>query len=232
MEQIIKIILLGVLGILELMLYFILVATVAPKILKNHCAIRTTSDRGLKKYVYPNGRGIAYEPHPSHRKYVPHYLLFTEDGYKYVRCQLDAGVACIDYSVVMFDRHDRVIDVIDVVETKISACESKPVMLHADTSYIALVLDTVNGVPIKHETVIRCHLWQLAVYSAVMGLLCFAQMVLLTGALRYFDTRFIHLGLADGVGNASFVLPAIVIGLLAGLLAFLHYRKKGVSWSI
>ncbi len=232
MEQIIKIILLGVLGILEIMLYFILVATAAPKILKNYCAIRTTSDRGLKKYVYPNGRGIAYEPHPSVRKYVPHYLLFTEDGYKYVRCQLDNGVESIYYSVVMFDRHNRVIDVIDVAETKISDRESRPVMLHADTSYIALILDTVNDVPLKHETVIRCHLWQLAVYSAVMGVLCFAQMVLLTEALRYFDTRLIHRGLADGVANASFVIPAIAIGLLAGLLAFLHHRKKGVSWSL
>ena len=232
MEQIIKIILLGVLGILELMLYFILVATVAPKILKAYCATRTTSDRGLKKYVYPNGRGIAYEPHPSLRKYVPHYLLFTEDGYKYVRCQLDNSVESIYYSVVMFDRHNRVIDVIDVAETQISDREARPVMLHADTSYIALVLDSVNDVPIKHETVIRCHLWQLAIYTTVIGVLCFAQMVLMTEAFRYFDTRLIHSGMANNVVNGSFVIPALVIAMLAGLLAFLHHRKKGVIWSI
>lgn len=232
MEQIIKIILLGVLGILEVMLFFVLAATAAPKILKNHCAIRKTSDRGLKKYVYPNGRGIAYEPHPSIRKYIPHYLLFTEDGYKYVRCQLDDSVEHLDYSVVMFDHRNRVVDVIDVSESKISSNESKPVMLHGDTSYIALVLDTVNDTKIKHETIMRCHLWQLATYSAVMALLCFAQMVLMTVALRYFDARWIHSGIADGLTNGSFAIPAVIIGMLAGLLAFLHHRKKGVRWSI
>ena len=92
MEQIIKIILLGVLGILEVMLYFILVGTAAPKLLRNHCPIRASLDRGLKKYVYPSGRAIAYEPRAAYRKYVPQYLLLVEDGYKYIKCHVDDTV--------------------------------------------------------------------------------------------------------------------------------------------
>ena len=232
MEQIIKIILLGVLGILELMLYFVLTGTAAPMLLKNHCAIRKTSDRGLKKYVYPSGRGIAYEPHPSIRKYVPRYLLFTEDGYKYVRCQVDDSVQTMAYSVVMFDRRNRAFDVIDVTEERISGARTTPVMLHPDTSYIALILDTVNDDKIPHEQPVACHWWQLGAYGGVIGLLSFFQMVLCVGAVRYFDNKWIHSGLVNGVTNDLFIVPALLIGACAALLALRHHAKKGVRWSI
>ena len=179
MEQIIRSVLLFVLIILEFMLYFILVATAAPKILRNYCAVRSSTDRGLKKFSYPDGRAIAYEPHPSFRKYVSRYLLFTEDGYKYISCKLDESIKKFKYSVVMFNNRNRVIDVIDVFEVRISSTETSPVMLHPDTSYVALVPDEVNGTRIKHGDVLCCHSWQLAVYAAVVGILSFAQMFFL-----------------------------------------------------
>lgn len=231
MEQIIQSILLGVLIILEIILFFVLVATAAPKILKNHCAIRQTADRGIKKYLYPNGRAVVYEPHPSFRKYVSQYLLFTEDGYKYLRCKLDAGVESMRYAVVMFNNRNRVIDVIDVEEKKILSDETTPVRLHPDTSYIALIPDEVNRTKLKHDVVLSCHIWQLAVYTAVMGGLAFAQMLFITKIVSVYDTWWIHKGIMNAIAKESLILPAIVIGVLAGLMAERHHRKKGVRWS-
>lgn len=231
MEQIIQSILLGVLIILEFILFFVLVATAAPQILKNHCVIRQTSDRGIKKYLYPNGRAVVYEPHPSFRKYLSQYLLFTEDGYKYVRCKLDAGVESIRYAVVMFNNRNRVVDVIDVEEKKILSDETTPVRLHPDTSYIALIPDEVNHIKIKHDAVMSYHVWQLAAYAAVVGGLGFAQMLFITKMVRVYDTWWIHSGIVDAITTESFILPAIVIGVLAGFMAERHHRKKGVRWS-
>lgn len=231
MELIIRSILLCALIILEFMLYFILVGTAAPKILKNHCAIRKTSDRGIKKYLYPNGRAVVYEPHPSLRKYVSRYLLFTEDGYKYMSCKVDAGVVSLRYSVVMFNNRNRVLDVIDVEERKISSDQTKPVMLHPDTSYIALILDEVNCTKLKHEVVMRCHSWQLAIYAVFIGAISFAQMVFVTKMVQVYDTWWIHSGIMDVITKERLIVPAIVIGVLAGLMAFRHNQKKGVGWS-
>lgn len=231
MEQIIRSVLLGIVIILEFMLYFILVASAAPKLLRNHCAIRTTSDRGLKKYRYPDGRAIVYESHPTVRKYLPTYLLFTKDGYKYLCCRLDESVTRIAYSVVMFNYRNRIVDVIDVEETDIEGRETRPVMLHPDTSYIALVPDTVNRTRLKHETVLRCHLWQLLLYTAVMGGLAFAHMLFIMKTVRVYDAWWLHRGVMDGVSIRALILPAVIIGVLAGLMALRHNRKKGVRWS-
>ena len=231
MEQIIRSILLGVLIILEFMLYFVLVATVAPKILKSYCAVRETSDRGLKKFKYPNGRAIAYEPHPRFRKYVKTYLLFTEDGYKYVRCKLDESVKDLKYSVVMFNNRNRVVDVIDVEENEILSTQTTPVRLHPDTSYVSLVLDTVDETRLKHDAVLCCHSWQLAIYAAVVGGMCFAQMFFLKKMISVYDAMWIHSGIMDAIPTVSFIVPALSVAAIAAFLTFRHNRKKGVRWS-
>ena len=231
MEQIIRSILLFVLIILEFILFFVLVGTAAPKILTSYCSVKKTSDRGLKKFVYPDGRAIAYEPHPSVRKYVPSYLLFTEDGYKYISCKLDESVNKIKYSVVMFNNRNRVIDVIDAFETKITSSVTTPVMLHQDTSYVALVPDTVNKTRLKHPAVLCCHAWQLAVYAVAVGTLSFLQMFFLKKMVAAYDTMWFGIGIADGVPTESFIFPALMMAAIAAFIAFRHNRKKGVRWS-
>ena len=231
MEQIIRSVLLLVLIILEFILFFVLLGTAAPKILRSYCSVKKTSDRGLKKFVYPDGRAIAYEPHPSVRKYVHSYLLFTEDGYKYISCKLDESVKNIKYSVVMFNNRNRVIDVVDVFETKMTLSVTTPVMLHQDTSYVSLVPDTVNKMRLKHPAVLCCHLWQLAIYTAVVGAVSFLHMFFLKKMVAAYDIMWFGSGLTDGVPTVSFVFPALLIAAIAAFIAFRHNRKKGIRWS-
>ena len=231
MEQIIRSLLLFVLIILEFILFFILIGTAAPKILGSYCSVKKTSDRGLKKFVYPDGRAIAYEPHPSVRKYVPRYLLFTEDGYKYISCKLDESVNKIKYSVVMFNNRNRVVDVIDAFETKMTSSVTTPVMLHQDTSYVSLIPDTVNKTRLKHPAVLCCHFWQLAIYAAVVGAISFLHMFYLKKMVSIYDAMWVGSGIADGVSDVSFIFPAFAIAAIAAFIAFRHNRKKGIRWS-
>jgi hypothetical protein len=131
----------------------------------------------------------------------------------------------------MFNNRNRVVDVIDVEEKKICSDDTTPVRLHPDTSYIALIPDEVNHTKLKHEVVMSCHIWQLAVYAAVVGGLALAQMLFIIKMVNIYDTWWIHSGIMDVIKKKSLIFPAIVIGVLAGLMAERHHRKKGVRWS-
>ena len=230
MEQIIYSILLLVLLILELILFFILMVTVFPKLLKVRCSVRKPSDRGLKKYLYPSGRGIAYEPHPSFRKYIHRYILFTNDGYKYVKCKLDESIERLNYSVVMFNRRNKVIDVIDVAEKNCLRGETQAVLLHPDTSYVAIVPDSVNDLNFDHKPLQECRVWRLSLYSLCVATLSFAQMLFLKAMLQTYDEWWFHTNLMESLEMLSFLLPAVCIGLIAGGWTFLKIRAKGIRW--
>ena len=230
MEQVIQSILLLFLMILELILYFILMVTVVPKILKIGCSVRESFDRGLKKYRYPTGRGIAYEPHPSIRKYIHRYILFTNDGYKYVKCKLDESITQLNYTVIMFDRKNKVIDVIDISEKNTQQGETQAVLLHPDTSYITLILDSVNDLNFDHEPVQECKIWRLSLFALCVSCLNFIQLIVFKEILHKYDTWWFHANLVGELELVSFLLPSLCIGLIAGGLSFLHFRAKGVRW--
>lgn len=231
MEAIIQSILWFVVIILEFMLYFILAAVVAPKILRSRCPLRESRDRGLKKYAYPDGRAVLYEPHPSLRKYVSRYLLLTQNGYKYFRCKPDASVERMQYSIVMFNNRNRVIDVIDVAEERIREEESAMVMLHPDTSYISLALCSVNGICVKHEKLVCCRFWQLAAFTAAMCALSFAHMTFMTRTVAMYDAWWGQGSLVARITPIYLLIPSVGIGAVAGALAFLNHRAKGIRWS-
>ena len=230
MEQIINLIFLLFLLVLGIIFYFVLMVTVLPKLLKIESSVRTSSDRGLKKYIYPEGRGIVYEPHPSIRKYVNRYLLYTKDGYKYLKCKVDVSVDRLSYSVVMFDRHNRVLDVIEVSEKNISSEETQSIILHGDTSYIAFILDSVNEEWFDRDPIMCCKLWRLPTFMGVIGLVSFICMEILTMLLNKFDEKWLHIGLVDGITDVALIIPALVIGFIAGAWAFLNIRSKGIRW--
>ena len=227
MEQIIKLIILSVLFIVSIIVYFILMGTVLPKILRVRCSFKESLDRGLKKYTYPSGRGIVYEPHPSIRKYVHHYALFTNDGYKYIKCNLDESVRQLKYTVVMFDHRKKVIDVLDVEEKNISSGETAEVLIHQDTSYVAFVLDSVNGERLKHKSILVCKIWFLLAYALSVAAVSFVGMIVIRKALLLYGVRWFR---AEMIRIPNMIAPSVLIGVLIGALVFRHFRKKEIQW--
>lgn len=232
MESIIKLIILAVLGITELVAYFIFVGTFLPKkLLKIHVSVDQSTDRGLKKYVYPTGRGVSYEPHPSFRKYIKNYILFTNDGYKYVKCRLVEGVHTIDYSVIMFNSKNQIIDMIDVKQTGIRACKTEQVMLHEDTSYISLILTSANGKALPKSVFLYCKVLNLCIYMGVIAVLSFLQMLMLkVGAdmlLRLISDLLSNPD-AYKVSVGAMMFPSLFIGFFAGAMVCSRYAMKGI----
>ena len=231
MEQNINLGIMLVLILLEIVLYFILLGSLIPKILRIHCSLKTSTDRGLKKYSYPGGRGILYEPHPSIRKYINSYVLFTNEGYKYLKCKLDVEVTKLKYTVVMFNRHSRVIDVIGAHEISPLNGETTELLLHQDTSYVSLVLESVNGIPLKHENVVCCKLWRLFLYSLSVSVITFAQLMFVKEIFTVYDTSWIKSGFAQAVSINTLIRPSILVGIAVGLLVFIYHRAKRVRWT-
>lgn len=230
MEQNINLCISLVLVLLEIILYLFLLSSVIPKILKTYCIVSSGTDRGLKKFVYPDGRGILYEPHPSIRKYVNEYVLYTVGECKYLKCKLDAAISRIKYTVVMFDRRNNVIDLLSADEISPMKAKTTDMLLHRDTSYVSLVVESVNGTVLNSKNTVCCKLWRLAVYSLAVALLTFAELVFIKSVLGIYDASWMKSGFLQGVSAAAFIRPSLIAGITVGLLTFVYRRLKRVRW--
>ena len=146
MNDIITAVLMVVLCVILVSVYTYSFGRIFPKyVIKRRYKIQENLGRGLKKFTFKNGRAVIYEPHPSIRKYISKYALVVKDGHKYLECNIDAYVKRFTYTVVMLNNKNKVIDVIEVDDYVPGAAMGHPVYLHADTSYVALILRCVNG---------------------------------------------------------------------------------------
>ena len=231
MESIINSVCLLLLMIMVSAVYLIVVGRVLPKyIMKIRYTVKESRDRGLNRYTYPGGRGVVYEPHPSIRKYVSQYLLFTNDGYKYIKCRVDNGVRKLNYSVVMFNNQNKVIDVMDVNERIAEKGESSAVLIHPDTSYAMLMLNSVNGENIKNPQILCYRFLDIGIYMSAVSLASFAELTFIFTSVNTVCKWLFNTPLTQNVTVAMFILPAFAVGCVAGALAYLYARGKGVRW--
>ena len=131
--------------ILGMYAYAFVLGTVIPKYFLVLEYKGGVNGRGLRKFTFPGGRAVTYEPHPAQRRFIPTYALIFKDGFKYLKIKASPSVYFLNYDVVAFDTVGRVLDIINVKE-HISKNESaKSVIIPEDTSYVSLILYKVNG---------------------------------------------------------------------------------------
>lgn len=186
--------------------------------------------RGLDKYKYPTGRAVVYEPDPAIRKYINKYALFTNDGYKYIKLKLDRYVRTLVYSVVMFNNKGKIVDVIDVSENAGVDVESKSILLHHDTSYVAFALKAVNGQPYGAEQTFAYRTaLNIALYAASVSVLTFLSMLFTVWSFGRGLYEISYGEIPEVALEASaFVLPALAVGALATAILLLHGVKRGI----
>ena len=182
--------------------------------------------RGLKKYTYPDGRGVLYEPHPSIRKYIHKFLLFTREGYKYLKLSFDEGVGVIYYSVVMLNNRDKVVGVLDVDEKPMGA-ESASILLHPDTSYVSVILRSVDG---KNTDAIVAYrrVTDYLLYFIALSACCFFLAVGLGNVVNSIVYSIAEASLPILNYPAATVSFSVMGGGVGTVLACMHSEKKGV----
>ena len=220
----------GIVLIMSMVLYVYLFSSVIPQfIMKLRCKVNTC-DRGLKKYKYPNGRCVVYEPEIELRKYVTTYALYVRDGYKYITCKTTARVREIRYEVYAFDINNKLIDILSVLETVKRGC-TQEVSIPPETSYVRLVIRRVDN-EYQSKKVI-------ADYSFFRYCLC-AIVVAVATMIESFVVYFLANDILIGglklqmtlMGVGGMIITSIVIGaIVAGLtvLAYLRNCKKVIN---
>ena len=231
MKLIIEYIVLACVSILAFSAYVTLMSKVYPKyIARVHCSENENFGRGLKRYVYPEGRGILYEPHPSARKYVRRYLLFTANGYKYLKCLLDNNVRNIGYSVIMMNNRNRFIDVLDVEEKVGTNSETEPLLLHPDTSYVAFILNSAGNRTFERGRYFYYTLRSLILYALAVAITSYSFIVFIGYAARKFCSEFMQLPLYPlGESMGICIAFSLIIGLVSMFILISFARKKGIK---
>lgn len=231
MEIIINTVCLSVLVLLEVAFYLMLTGKLLPKMLKRRYSISENCGRGLKKYVYPSGRGISYEPVPAIRKYVNRYLLFTDDGYKYFKCRIDEKVKDLEYTLIMRNNRSKVIDVIDVRAKNVEGRDLEPVLVHGDTSYVELILNSVNGKAVDNEETAHYRIRDLLFYTLSMAALSFAELMFAYVVINMYFSWWRKGNIWAEISVVYFIIAGLVIGIVCGAMAFLKLRSKKIGWS-
>ena len=205
----------------------LIIDTIPKHLLKIRYSVSGKLGRGLKKMVYPEGRAVVYEPHPSVRKYINKYLLFTVDGYKYLQSKIGEGVKTYTASIVVFDSKNRVIDNFEITEN-VSTSLSQPVKLHHKTSHIAYILTSVNGAELPETEYMVVNASSAPVYFfavTALVMLQFVHAIYTINEIAWLISRETVLS----VGYAFFILPSVAIGALCLVTALLGRIKNGVK---
>ncbi len=190
-----------------------------------------TRDRGIKKIVHPEGRGILYEPIPSVRKYVKAYTLFTDNGYKFFQCKTDSYVKELAYNLIQYDNRDRVVDILKVKESLSQIGQSRPILLHSSTSYISFELARINDTEFKTQPHAYCNGW-LFLGGILAGAVLTFLLMLLT--LNFFD---VLLGMdlfyvkRTDVSVFAVILSSVLISIFFNGFLILSKKLKGVKVS-
>ncbi|MBE6684062.1 MAG: hypothetical protein E7592_00215 [Ruminococcaceae bacterium] len=216
--------------LISIAIYVFAVGSVLPSwLLRLRCSVQ---DRGLNKYTYPSGRGILYEPHPTLRKYVSSYILFVDNGVKYIRCKATDGVERISYSVAVFDRHGKVIEVLKTTDVIGPAGCTRRVALPKETSYVTLMLDAVNEKKIDSATQLTLDKKKgIAFGGLVVVLTVIEAFIIRAMMLKAVNLVRVYL-MGDSALEISgaFVFVAAVVISAVGLGAmFLKKRKGGLK---
>ena len=228
MDQIVEITFLAILYLVALIAYVFLITGVVPRL-----CLRLTYDtadmlgRGIRRVVYPEGRAVVYEPHPSIRKYINKYMLFTLNGYKYLQAKTGEGVSSYTASAVLYDNRKRVLDVIDISET-VGTSRSNAARLHPRTSYVAYILTSVNGREIEAPDYIRIRLVSTPLYLIVTAILTFMEFSHLIYTANAISDLIDGTVLLD-LEYSFFILPSLGVAVLCLLTTLAARRRKGVS---
>lgn len=200
-------------------IYTLLVSRFLPKVFLSPIVGGSIHDRGIRKCVFDDERAVVYEPRLTARRYVKQYVLYTEDGGKYIKCKLDRKVENIKYELVVYDRKNTPIDVLQVSQTAGEGGYTSAVLLPSEASYVNFQLCSVNKVDIREKDV--------DIYDIKRAILFFVIVFALTMSIGLL-ANYVIIGFADMllgylklVPEIDSVMPLAIMAGISALTAFL-----------
>lgn len=128
----------------SMFLFFVVMGWGLPGLLlRTHYRQIKLNARGMRRCLFNGKRCVVYERGINQRRHISRYLLCQEDGYKVLQCKVSPNVRYLEYDVMLYDRYDNTVDVINVKEDVVSQY-TRRLQLPDETAYVNVVLRKVN----------------------------------------------------------------------------------------
>ena len=226
-QSILLYILQAVFFIVSLILYVFLTACLLPKLLLipsfNAAHIQ---DRGIKKYLFEEGRAIVCQPAPAVRAHIPQYILSDNNGERFLKCMLSPQVYSLKYRVLTFDVNDRPLQVLDVEDPVKSRGVARSVPLPLNTAYVSISVMDVNGKKLPASPVAFSRV-KLLIYLASTVAMTIAEALMIKQALVFFaDLIFAYTDTVPAHYGTT-LFTALLIGTAYALFVISTHFTKG-----
>ncbi len=172
--------------------------------------------RGRRRVVFPNGRGVVYEPSLDAKKYIDRYAVYEQNGGKYLVCKINTHIEYLRYDAVSFDRKGKILDIVSVSENIRENGETNSVRLPERTAYACVLPRMADGVAVKGRRVLAYSYVGMGVFAAVNILTTAVMSVVLCDSLSFVFSYMMKwftapetssvLGLGIGLGVLSTAL--------------------------
>lgn len=227
-DKIIACVLGAILVVLSIILYVFLTVYLLPKIfIKPSYRSDNICDRGVKKYLFEDGRAIVYEPKQSVREYINQYILSDNSGKRYLQCKLGDSIKKITYRILTFDVYDKSLGALEVAESSIKEQFTQSVRLPYDTAYVSIEIKNVNGKKVSGESDIKYSGFKAGAFAALTMLITVVEAWVIRKFVFSIFSSFLYYTDQAVVGVIdALVIPAIV-GIVLSVLVFLaHYSRE------
>lgn len=198
-------------------------------------------DRGIKKFTYPEGRSVVYEPAGFDNRFLKKYMLFVRGDNKYLKCLFADRVRSAYCELFVFDNQNRLIKTVDLFLEPNGDRYADAILLPDATSHVSILVLKVNGRNVKQSAADResfkSHLWRRrGLFALLTVAVTVLEGIILTSLVRYFldifmDDRF-SMTFAQYVGDSGRIVD-IALSALAGICVAaigiaLHLRKDRI----
>lgn len=216
----------GIVAVASVILYILAVSEWLPSLLiAKRKASGALYDRGVKKYVFPEGRGVVYQPGLASRRYMKKYMLFCYEGRKYIRCMFDPNVSSAYSEILVYDTQNNIIKTVDLFTPVGDTTYSEAILLPDQTSHVTVTVLQVNGNNVESDPRERKwltkYMWKRrGIFSLWAIGLTFLESTLLISLIKYFLDLFLEKGykttFENYVGSSGSELN-LIITLIAGV---------------
>lgn len=221
----------GLLYILSFIIYVFIVGKLLPVIfLRPKYKGLRSDDRGLKRYTYDGGRAIVYRPAGNCSKYIEQYILSANGDEKFVKCKVHDKIYSIEYDVIAFDAHDKVLDVVAVKDPIRRKGITSAVPLPLETSYVSVIARRVNRVRVeKKPTVTYSYLGVLA-YSLIFAICTAIQLMLIKDLINpLLEHYLLYTKRVGHNGDFAAVVISLIVGFACAAVVVLLHTSDSIK---
>ncbi len=183
--------------------------------------------RGLRRCMFKGKRCVVYERSKGQRDYITRFLLCEGEKCKLLKCKVTPSVRKLVYDVILFDRYDRIFDIVHVKET-VSSPYTKLLCLPKRTSYVEIELRKVNKTKLaKKRRIAEVPARKIALYIISAITLTFVESAAVTTGIAFTFGGVFREDLARNLDWRLLVVAVVtaLVGMSTVLIALGRRRK-------